>query len=273
MPLAILSLPLTRVLLAMAVTLTVLLTPRPSTATPTLNVAVAANFLAPAMEIAKRFEDQTGTEVTISSGSTGKFYAQIRHGAPFDVFLAADRLSINELIEQGFAVASDHFTYAVGQLALWSPDPARLADQETTIALLEDAQFDRLAMANPLVAPYGAAAQDVLTHLGLRSAWQNKRIQGQSIGQAYQFVASGNADLGFVALSQIIQTTESMHTSGNDRQIRGSAWLPPQSWYRPLNQDAARLTESKNPEQAKAFLRFLRSPTAKTIMARYGYPQ
>jgi len=254
-----------RLLLTATLALTMILAPGSSKATSGLNVAVAANFVAPALEISETFEAKTGIAVTISSGSTGKFYAQIRHGAPFDVFLAADSESITKLIDQGWAVPSDHFTYAVGQLVLWSPDPARLRDQETAVAVLKEGRFDRLAMANPLVAPYGAAAQDVLAHLNLATAWPDKRIQGQSIGQAYQFVASGNADLGFVALSQIIQSNDS------NQPVRGSTWLPPQSWYRPLTQDAARLTKSMNPEQARAFLLFLRSPDAKAIMARYGY--
>ncbi len=254
-----------RLLLATIMAFAMFLAPGASKAKPGLNVAVAANFLSPALEISETFEAETGIAVTISSGSTGKFYAQIRHGAPFDVFLAADSESITKLIDQGWAVANDRLTYAVGQLVLWSPDSEQLSDQETAVAVLQEGRFDRLAMANPLVAPYGAAAQDVLAHLNLASAWPDKRIQGQSIGQAYQFVASGNADLGFVALSQTIST------NGDDPPVRGSTWLPPQSWYRPLTQDAARLTKSTNPEQARAFLRFLRSPDAKAIMARYGY--
>lgn len=238
-----------------------------------LSVAVAANFSKPAAEIAAAFEAQTGIKVSLSTGATGKFYAQIRHGAPFDVLLAADSLTIKKLIDDGLAEPVDHFTYAIGRIVLWSPDPALFNNETTALRVLEAANFNRIAMANPQVSPYGVAAQTVLAHLGLGQAWPGKRVQGQSIGQTYQFVASGNATLGFVALSQIMdktpQTRQSDHAPGVE--LTGSTWLAPQHWYSPLKQDAARLSTAQNPAHAKAFLAFLRSSEAQAVITRYGY--
>ncbi|MFO7746257.1 MAG: molybdate ABC transporter substrate-binding protein [Orrella sp.] len=238
-----------------------------------LRVAVAANFAQPAAEIAAAFESQTGTPVRLSTGATGKFYAQIRYGAPFDVLLAADSLTISLLIEQGLAVSDGHLTYATGQIALWSPDPTLFKDQAEAIELLNTADFSRLAMANPQVAPYGQAAQSVLTHLGLGQSWLNKRVQGQSIGQTFQFVSSRNADVGFVALSQIIGQSKQTDLPNRhpSNKLVGSTWLPPQSWYLPLKQDAAQLTAAQNPTQAQSFLSFLSSTEARAIIERYGY--
>lgn len=230
--------------------------------TAPVRVAVAANFAGPMAQLGQQFEQASGLKVAISVGSTGKFYAQIRQAAPFDVLLAADTLAIEKLVAEGLVEPSDRFTYAIGQLALWSPKQGLFDGQAQAIKRLKTGSFTRLAMANPAVAPYGAAAQAVLTHLGLSDAWANKRVLGQSIGQAYQFVASGNAELGFVALSQI-QT--------NDRPITGSVWLPPADWHRPIEQDAALLRNSPNPMAAKAFMAFLQSHEARATIERFGY--
>ncbi len=227
-----------------------------------LRIAVAANFAGPMLTLAEQFEQSSGINISVSVGSTGKFYAQIRQGAPFDVLLAADILTIQNLIDQDLADPNTRLTYAIGQLALWSPEPDLFANQAQAIEKLKTGDFTRLAIANPAVAPYGAAAQAVLTHLGLADAWLKKRVQGQSIAQTHQFVASGNAELGFVALSQI-QTA--------DQPIAGSVWQPPQGWYPPIAQDAVLLNASKNPVMGKAFLTFLASSQAQDIIKTFGY--
>lgn len=227
-----------------------------------LRIAVAANFAAPMVTLAQQFERSSGIKVSISAGSTGKFYAQIRQAAPFDVLLAADTITVQNLIDQGLADPKTRLTYAIGQLALWSPEPGLFGTQAQAIEKLKAGDFARLAMANPTVAPYGAAAQAVLKHLGLADAWLKKRVQGQSIGQTHQFVASGNAELGFVALSQI-QTV--------DQPIAGSVWQPPQDWYPLIRQDAVLLSASKNPALGKAFLTFLASSQAQDIIKTFGY--
>jgi len=227
-----------------------------------IRVAVAANFAGPMMPLAQQFEQETGFKVSISVGATGKFYAQIRQGAPFDVLLAGDAQTVQKLVDEGLAEPAERFTYAIGQLALWSPKADLFKDQAQAITRLKEGSFGRLAMANPAVAPYGAAAQAVLAQLGLAKAWTSKRVLGQSVGQAYQFVASGNADWGFVALSQIQLT---------DQPTTGSVWLPPLDWYAPLKQDAVLLSASQSPSAAKAFLNFLREPRARAMIQGFGY--
>lgn len=250
--------------LATLTTLATMATIAPAWATtePPVRVAVAANFAGPMGPLSEAFEEATGIKVSISVGASGKFYAQIRQAAPFDVLLSADVLTVQKLVDEGLANPTEHFTYAIGQLALWSPKPGLFEDEAQAIARLKAGDFSRLAMANPAVAPYGVAAQAVLTRLGLTQAWRSKRVQGQSIGQAYQFVASGNVALGFVALSQI---------QINDQPIAGSVWLPPLDWYAPIKQDAALLTATQNPDAAKAFLVFLRGPQARAIIEGFGY--
>jgi len=227
-----------------------------------LKIAVAANFASPMVKLAQQFEQRSGIKTSISVGSTGKFYTQIRQGAPYDVLLAADALTIQNLIDEGLADKNTRLTYAIGQLALWSPEPDLFANQIQAIETLKAGDFARLAMANPTVAPYGAAAQAVLKHLGLADAWLKKRVQGQSIAQTHQFVASGNAELGFVALSQI-QTT--------NQPVAGSVWQPPQDWYPPIRQDAVLLNASKNPVMGKAFLTFLGSSQTQDLIKQFGY--
>jgi molybdate transport system substrate-binding protein len=215
------------------------------------HVAVAANFAVPAKRLAEEFGARTGHKLTLSNGSTGKFYAQIKSGAPFDVFLSADEETPRRLEAEKLAVAGSRFTYAVGRLALWSPKTEFVDEQ-----FLQAQKFSRLAIANPRLAPYGAAARETLEKLGLWQALQPKLVQGENIAQTYQFVSSGNADLGFVALSQL-------HT--------GSYWLVPERMHTPLRQDAVLLARGADNAAARAFLDDLRSAPARERIRSYGY--
>jgi molybdate transport system substrate-binding protein len=220
------------------------------------HVAVAANFAVPAKRIADEFAAKSGHKFTLSNGSTGKFYAQIKSGAPFDVLLSADEETPRRLEAEKFAVPGSRFTYAVGRLALWSPK-AQSMDQET----LREGRFLRLAIANPRLAPYGAAAKETLQKLGLWDAVQPKLVQGENIAQAFQFVSSGNADLGFVALSQLRDSP----------RISGSHWLVPERLHTPLRQDAALLRRGADNTAARAFLDYLKSGPARERIRSYGY--
>jgi len=226
-------------------------------AADTAHIAVAANFAAPMKVLAVRFEQATGHTLTLSSGSTGKFYAQIKNGAPFDVLLAADDDTPARLLREGDAVATRN--YAIGKLALWSAN-ANLIDG--TDAVLKQNRFGRLAVANPKLAPYGAAAKEALGKLGLFDVVAGKLVVGENIGQTYQFAASGNADLGFVALSQIMQ---------DGKLTQGSMWLVPSQLYSPIRQDAALLKHGADNAAARALLDFLGTPGAQAIIRRYGY--
>jgi molybdate transport system substrate-binding protein len=217
-----------------------------------LRIAVASNFKAPAAELVKRFQERTGRLVTITLGSTGKLYAQIDNGAPFDVFLAADEERPRLLEDKLKAAKGTRFTYAVGRLALWSPKE-NFVDPEGKV--LESGAFTRLAIANPSLAPYGKAAEEVLRKRGLWEKISDKLVRGENIGQTFQFVSSGNAELGFVALSQV---------AGKG----GSFWEVPQELYTPIQQQAVLLKEE---EGARAFLEFLKSDEAQAIMEKYGY--
>jgi molybdate transport system substrate-binding protein len=227
-----------------------------ATSTADLNVAVASNF-APTLEvIAARFEDRTGLTVTLSPGSTGKHYAQIVHGAPFDLFLAADADRPQRLEAEGLAVSGSRFTYAIGQLVLWSPDPDVVDELG---AVLATGEFRYLALANPDLAPYGSAAREVLAALGLWSALESRMVRGENVTQAFQFVRSGNAQLGFVALSQLRQ---------GGSEFGGSRWRIPRALYRPIDQQAVLLRESS---AGRAFLAFMRSEEALQLITEYGY--
>jgi molybdate transport system substrate-binding protein len=220
-----------------------------------IRIAVASNF-GPAMQmIAKRFESQTGHEVILIFGSTGKQYAQIRHGAPFDAFFSADSQRPQQLEEDGVAVAGTRFTYAVGKLVLWSP-VAGYVDPSGDI--LKSGDFKHLAIANPELAPYGIAAQQVLQSRGLWEPLASRLVRGESIAQAFQFVSSGNAELGFVAYSQIKQPGK----------LQGSYWDIPQSVYSPIEQQAVLLRDS---EPARAFVQFIKSTEASKIIEAFGY--
>ncbi|PTV94555.1 molybdate transport system substrate-binding protein [Rhodobacter aestuarii] len=216
--------------------------------------AVAANFTKPAQEIAALFTAETGHEVTLSFGPSGQFYTQITQGAPFEVFLSADAARPTKAIEEGFGVPGSAFTYAQGKLVLWSTDPNTVTGPEALQAAPE-----HVAIADPSSAPYGAAAMEVLAALGLSDALKDKIITGKSIAQAYQFTASGNAPLGFVAMSQVAGDTS------------GSSWVVPADLYSPIKQDAVLLTPGANDPAAQAFLDFLKTEAATAIIVKYGY--
>ncbi|MFC6635673.1 molybdate ABC transporter substrate-binding protein [Microbulbifer taiwanensis] len=224
-----------------------------------LTVAVASNFTAAMKEIATEFERASAHRVKLAYGSSGKFYAQIKNGAPFQLFFSADSAKPAALEKEGLAVPGSRFTYAVGSLALWSADPALLDARATA---LKDGSFRKLALANPKLAPYGQAAVEVLRSLGLEGATRTRWVQGENIAQTYQFVASGNADLGFVALSQIVQ-------SGSVGE--GSAWIVPVDLYSPIRQDAVLLQRGIESAGAAAFLQFMGGDKARAIIESYGY--
>jgi molybdate transport system substrate-binding protein len=225
-----------------------------------VRVAVAANFTSTLNEIAIQFEREIGHTTLISSGSSGKFYAQIKHGAPFDVFLSADATRPQLLEDEGLAVPGSRFTYAVGRLTLWSPDPHMLKDDGPTVLL--NGRFEHLAIANPKTAPYGTAAKQALENLGLWNHLKDRIVQGENIGQTFQFVFSHNAQLGFVALAQVL-----------DPKINGagSRWNVPENLHEPLAQDAVLLTNGQYNAAALAFLDFVKGPTARAIIERFGY--
>ena len=224
-----------------------------------VQVAVAANFTAPMQEIAQAFEQDTGNRVVAAFGSTGQLYALISHGAPFEVFLAADATTPARIEQDGLAVTGTRFTYATGALALWSADASLISDGEQ---LLRSGSFQHLAIANPKTAPYGLAAKQVMQRLGLSAALAHTLVEGQSIGQTYQFVASGNAELGFVALSQVYR---------NGEITTGSAWQLPAELYEPIHQDAVLLDKGADNPAAAALLSYLKGERAAAIIRSYGY--
>ena len=224
-----------------------------------VQVAVASNFSAPLQAIARDFEADTGHKLLASFGATGQFYAQIKHGAPFEVFLAADASTPAKLEVEGDAVPGTRFTYAVGALALWS---ARDAYVDGRGEVLRRGQFQHLAIANPKTAPYGLAATQVLAGMGLSQALEAKLVEGQNIAQTLQFVTSGNAELGFVALAQVYK----------DGQItRGSAWIVPAELHEPIRQDALLLRKGQGNVAAEALLSYLKGPKAAAVIKSYGY--
>jgi molybdate transport system substrate-binding protein len=224
-----------------------------------VQVAVAANFTAPAKLLAAEFEKDSGHRAQLAFGGTGKFYAQIRNGAPFEVLLAADDETPAKLVQEGVAVADSRYTYATGRLALWSARPGYVDDKGE---VLKKDGFRHLAIANPKLAPYGAAAVEVLAALKLLDAVQPKFVQGENIAQAHQFVASGNAELGFVALSQIMQ---------DGKIVAGSAWIVPADLHKAIRQDAALLNKGRGRPAAEAWLGFLKGDKAKAIIRSFGY--
>ena len=240
-------------------TVTALLTVSVISKADTTLVAVAANFTKPMTDIAEAFEKTTGHSAKLSFGSSGKFVAQIENGAPFEVFLSADDKAPAKLEQSGFAVANSHFTYAIGKLVLWSAT-ANLVDAQGEI--LSKGGFKHLALADPKLAPYGAAALEVLKNKNLLNKLQPLFVQGENIAQTYQFVSTGNAELGFVALSQVID---------NGKISSSSAWQIPENLYTPLRQEAVLLKKGEDNPAASALMQFLKSPEAKAIVSKYGY--
>ena len=224
-----------------------------------VQVAVAANFTAPMKAIVAEFEKLTGHKAQLSFGATGKFYAQIKNGAPFQVFLSADDETPAKLEQEGLAEAGSRFTYAVGTLALWSARPD-FVDAKGEV--LSRGAFAHLALANPKLAPYGAAAMETLEKLGLAASLRAKFVQGENIAQTHQFVVSGNAELGFVALSQVMK---------DGRIGAGSAWIVPAGMHRPIRQDAVILNPGRDKAAANALLRYLRGRRAQAIIRAHGY--
>ena len=223
-----------------------------------VTVAVAANFTAPMQKIAVEFEKDTGHKVVTAYGATGKFYAQIKNGAPFEVLLAADDETPAKLVTESAAVAGTPFTYAIGKLVLWSAKPAVV---DGTGEVLKQGGFDHIAIANPKLAPYGAAAVQTMKALGVYDSLQPKLVTAENIAQSYQFVSTGNALLGFVALSQVLK----------DGKIEGSAWLVPAKLYAPIRQDAVILDKGKGKPAAEAFMKYLKGDKAKAVIKSYGY--
>lgn len=224
-----------------------------------VQVAVAANFVGPMKLLAANFESASGHKVVMTAGATGKFYAQIRAGAPFDVFLSADDETPERLDRDSATVPGSRFTYAVGKLVLWSPRPDYVDGNGD---VLRRNQFAHLAVAAPKLAPYGAAAVETLGKLGLLATLEPKFVQGESIGQTFSFVASGNAELGFVALSQVLE----------DGKLKsGSAWVVPAQLHRPIRQDAVILSAGRDNPAATALMAYLRSVPAQQLIRAFGY--
>jgi molybdenum ABC transporter, periplasmic molybdate-binding protein len=229
-----------------------------------VQVAVAANFTAPMQKIAALFAQDTGHKAVLSFGSTGKFYAQIKNGAPFEVLLTADDETPVRLEQEGAALAGSHFTYAIGKLVLWSAQPGVV---DAAGEVLRRGNFTHLAIANPKLAPYGAAGIEAMQALGVYDALAPKIVQAENIGQAYQFIASGNAQLGFVAYAQVLD--EQGQFKG------GSMWMVPAKLYRPIRQDAVVLTKGTAGGQPKpavaALMQYLRGDKARAVIQTYGY--
>ncbi len=221
-------------------------------------VAVATNFIPPFRDIAIEFETTTGHTLRVAAGSSGNFYSQIKNGAPFDLFLSADMARPKLLEDEGLGVKDSRFTYAIGRLVLWSPSTGLIKGEET----LRSKTFKRLAIANPKTAPYGLAAMQAMQKLELWESVQPKIVMGENLGQTMGFIESGNADLGFVALSQVL-----------DPKIKGkgSLWDIPSNLHEPIKQDVILLTKGTDNQAAKALMEFIGGPQAKAIIARYGY--
>ena len=226
-----------------------------------ISVAVAANFSAPLKLIAAEFEKDSGHKVVASFGSTGKFYAQIKNGAPFQILLAADDETPTKLVKENLGVGASQFTYAVGKLVLWS---AKTGLVDGAGAVLKTGDFAHLALADPKLAPYGAAAVETLKALGIFEVVQPKIVTAENITQAYQFIGSGNAELGFVALSQV-------RKDNKDGKVEGSFWLVPANLYTPIRQDAIILEPGKGKAAVEALMKFLKGDKARAIIKTFGY--
>lgn len=223
-----------------------------------VSVAVAANFTAPMKKIAAEFEKDTGHKIVASYGATGKLYTQIKTGAPFEMLLAADNETPAKLVKESAAVAGSQFTYAIGKLVLWSAKPG-IVDGAGEV--LKTGRFDHIALANPKLAPYGAAAVETMKALGVYDRLQDKFVTAQSISQAHQYIQSGNALLGFVALSQV----------SRDGKIEGSAWIVPADLYQPIRQDAVILQKGDGKPAVRALMEYLQGDKAKAVVRSFGY--
>src|SRR6056297_3889884 len=248
-----------RAVLVALVSATLIATP-PTARADTALAAIAANFAETAEALVPAFREATGHDVQVTTGSTGKLYAQIGAGAPFDLMLSADAATPARLLDEGNAVAGTDFTYSMGRLSLWSADPDRIGEDGR--AALEDPELRFVAIANPDLAPYGVAARETLQSLGLWETLQPKIVMGQNIGQTHSMVATGAAEVGFVALSALLGSR-----SGNS----GSRWVVPQDLFEPIRQDAVLLDHGAENEAARAFLDFLRTPEATEVIGRFGY--
>lgn len=224
-----------------------------------VQLAVAANFSAPMQKIAAEFEKDSGHKARLMSGATGKLYAQITNGAPFEVFLAADDETPARLEKDGLAVAGTRFTYATGRLVLWSAREGYVDDQGE---VLKKGGFRHLAIANPRTAPYGAAAVQTITKLGLLPVLEPRFVQGENIAQTHSFVVSGNAELGFVALAQVFK---------DGRLAAGSGWVVPAGLHEPIRQDAVLLAKGQANPAAVALLKYLKGDKARAIIKSFGY--
>ncbi|MGB0682207.1 MAG: molybdate ABC transporter substrate-binding protein [Magnetovibrionaceae bacterium] len=227
-----------------------------------VQIAVAANFTIVAKELEQAFEETRDVDLILSFGSTGKLFTQIALGAPFQVFLSADSDRPERAIAQGLAIAESRFTYATGRIALFSANKALVDDKGSILAKPDE--IGRIAIANPKTAPYGRAAEQALAALGVLKALRPKLVRGDNIAQTYQFVSTGNADLGLVALSQVLGPKL-------DDTVVGSHWIVPETLYEPISQDAVLLQRGADSPGARAFLDFLKSPAASAIITRYGY--
>jgi len=221
-------------------------------------VAVAANFVPPFRELAMEFEKATGHTVQVASGSSGNFYAQIKNGAPFDVFFSADNERPKLLEDEGLGVKGSRFTYAIGRLVLWSPDPKLVKGEDT----LRSESFKHLAIANPKTAPYGVAAMQAMQKLGVWESVQPRLVLGENLGQTMGFIESGNAELGFLALSQVVDPR---------MKGKGGRWDVPINLHEPIQQDVVLLAKGKENQAAKALMEFMGGPQATAIIERYGY--
>ena len=224
-----------------------------------ITIAVASNFAETAKHLIQEFEENSGHEVSLILGSSGRFFAQISNGAPFDIFLSADSEKPTTLVEAGLALPESRFTYAIGRVALWSEDENLISGDAS---VLSTDKFKKIAFANPRLAPYGKAAWEVLTALSLSDDLRDRLVQGENIAQTYQFVFTRNAELGFVALAQVMK---------NDVLTSGSAWLVPENLHLPIRQDAVLLAKSKENSAAHAFMEFLKASGGREIIRSYGY--
>jgi molybdate transport system substrate-binding protein len=229
----------------------------------TTHVAVASNFSHTMRALVQAFSKVSEHKVLFSYGASGKFYAQIKQGAPYDLFFSADQIKPSALKNEGLIVAGSQFTYAIGRLVLFSGQADLTGNIETQ---LKQGLYNKLAIANPKLAPYGAAALQVLAHLGVKVAAQSKFVQGENVAQIYQFVSTGNADLGFVALSQVIGQVADINQLNTENY-----WVVPQVMHQPVKQDVVMLKRGAKNNAAVTFISFIRSPKAQAIIAQQGY--